>query len=104
MTYYNQLKEKHIDDIKKAYTEYILSKSIYRTFYVSEDASDFVKEAMNIQVKLNECAEDLINKKNISLADKLGLNNEKRTNYIRNHFMAKRKNEHDRKFKFFKFY
>lgn len=82
MTYYNQLKEKHIDDVKKAYTEYILSKSIYRTFYVSEDASDFVKEAMNIQVKLNEYAEDLINKKNISLADKLGLNNDELINFM----------------------
>lgn len=72
MTYFEQLQEKYPDDIKKAYKEYILSKSIYRYFYVSEDTTLFTKEAMQMQENLNIYAQSIINNEGKSLADILG--------------------------------
>lgn len=38
MTYFKQIKQKHENDFHKAYIEYILSKTIYRSFNLSDDA------------------------------------------------------------------
>lgn len=82
MTYLEQLKQKYPEDIKKAYQEYILSKTIYRSFYVSEDAPDFVKEAMQIQKKLNEYVQSIINSEKKTLSDILGKTQEQLISYI----------------------
>lgn len=84
MTYFEQLQEKYPNDIMKAYKEYILSKTIYRSFYVSEDAPEFVKEAMQIQIKLNEYAKSIINSENKKFAELLGKNKEQIISYIEN--------------------
>ena len=84
MTYFNQLKEKYPDDVKKAYKEYILSKTLYRVFYYDENSPKEVKEAMNIQKTINKYCEQLIeeNGNSKSLMEVLNLNTNNISDYI----------------------
>lgn len=76
MTYFQQLKDKYPKDVQKAYTEYVLSKTIYRTFYCSENAPNFVKEAMDIQSKFNVYAEQIVEGKSPDLLEILNVKKE----------------------------
>lgn len=62
-SYFDQLKEKH-ETPEKAYFEYQLSKQYLRVFSCSQNAPQKIKEAMDLQEKINTWAREVIENPN----------------------------------------
>lgn len=71
-TYFSQLQEQY-DDVQEAYRAYVLGKTIHRVSYHKPDAPENIKQAMNIQEKINSFAKDLITNPKATLLTHLGI-------------------------------